>query len=264
MQAAGIQRAPFLVGAVGALHPVPHGHVHVQVRVAVAADVMQEHAGDQAGPVPPLPRPGRMVPSPGVGGVPFQPGDGLPRRVQQRGLDLIGPRVERGGLVLVAALTGLAGRDPVGGMQHGHALDRVDGQVEIRHPVRVLAPLGGADLGQLGRAGVRMRGPVRRHRGRSRSSAARDWRRLDQEFAAGADVVLVQPADHGRVHLAGQPERRGALPGPLAGRLPGRGVVGHRPGAASGVLARGEVGHVVACMQRRDRGHRRPPRRPYR
>jgi hypothetical protein len=48
MQAAGIQRAPCAVGLIGALHPVPDRYVHVQVRVPVAADVMQEHAGDQA------------------------------------------------------------------------------------------------------------------------------------------------------------------------------------------------------------------------
>ena len=165
VQAAGVQRAPFVIGLVGALHPVPHGDVHVQVRVAVAADVVQEHAGDQAVTVAPLPRPGRMVPGPGVGGMAFQPGDSVAGRVHQRGLDLIGPRVERGGLVLVAALTRLAGRDPVGGVQHRHALDHVDGHVEVRHLVRVHAALGRADLGQLGRAGVRMRGPVRRHRG---------------------------------------------------------------------------------------------------
>ena len=58
MQAARIQRAPLLVGLVGPLHPVPHGHVHMQMRVAVAADVMQEQARDQAVTVPPLPRPG--------------------------------------------------------------------------------------------------------------------------------------------------------------------------------------------------------------
>ena len=261
VQAAGVQRAPFVIGAVGALHPVPHGYVHVQVRVAVAADVVQEHAGDQAVTVPPLPRPGRMVPGAGVGGVPFQPGDRVARRVHQRGLDLIGPRVERGGLVLVAALARLAGRDPVGGVQHRHALDHVDGQVEVRHQVRVLAALGRADLGQLGRAGVRMRGPVRRHRGLFPLVGRPGLAALDQEFPAGPDVVLVQPADHGRVDLAGQPERRGAFAGPLAGRLPGRGVVGHRAGAASGVLARGQVGHVVAWMQRRERGHGRSPRR---
>ena len=73
---------------------------------------------------------------------------------------------------------------------------------------------------------------------------------LDQELPAGSDVVLVQPPDHGRVDLAAQPERRGALPGPLARRFPGRGVVGHGPGAAAAALARGEVGHVVAGVQR--------------
>ena len=261
MQAAGVQRAPLLVRVVGALHPVPDSYVHMQVRVAVAADVMQEHAGDQAVPVSPLPCAGRMVPGPGVGGMAFQPGDGLARRVHQRALDLIGPRVQHGGLVLLAAFTCLAGRDPVGGVQHRHALDRVDGHVEIGHLMRVRAALGRPDLGQLGRAGVRMRGQVRRHRSLFMFAGRRGLAALDQKFPARADVVLVQAADHGRVHLATQAERCGALPGPLAGRLPGGGVVGHHADAASGVLARREVGHVVACMQRRERGNGRSPQR---
>ena len=168
VQAARVQGPPLVVGAVGALDPVPDRDVHVQLRVAVAGQVVQEQAGGQAVAVAPLPRAGRMVPGAGVGGVPLQPGDGFARGVHQRGLDLVGARVERGGLVLVAALAGLAGGDPVGGVQHRDALDRADGQVEVRHLVRVLAALGGADLGQLGRAGVRVRGQVRRHRGGSR------------------------------------------------------------------------------------------------
>ena len=260
VQAAGIQRAPFLISAVGALYPVPDRDVHVQVRVAVPADVVQEHAGDLAVPVAPLPRPGRMVPGPGVCGMPFQPGDSLPRRVQQRGLDLLGARVQRRGLALVAALTCLAGGDPVRGVQHRHALDHIDGQIEVRHLVCVRAAFGRADLGQLGRAGVRTGGPVRRHRGRFPLLSRPGLAPRDEELPARPDVVLVQPGDHGRVHLAGQAERRSPLAGPLAGRLPGRGVVGHRADTASGVLARGQVGHVVACMQRRDRCHRRSPR----
>jgi hypothetical protein len=106
-----------------------------------------------------------MVPGPGVGGVPLQPADGFPRRLHQRVLELVRPRIQRRGPVLVAALTRLEGRDPVGGVQHRHALDRADGQVEIRHLMRVLAALGRADLGQLGRAGIRMRGQVRHDRG---------------------------------------------------------------------------------------------------
>jgi hypothetical protein len=105
-----------------------------------------------------------MVPGPCIGGVAFQPRDGFPPRVHQRGFDLIGSGVERGGLVLLATLACLPGGDPVGGVQYRHALDRVDGHVEIRHRVRVLATLGRADLGHLYRAGVRMRGQVRRHR----------------------------------------------------------------------------------------------------
>jgi hypothetical protein len=259
VQAARIQRAPLLIRPVGAPHPVPHRHVHVQMRVTVAADVMQEHARDQAVTVPPLPRASRMVPGPGISGMPFQPGDRVAGRVQHRVLDLIGPGVERRGLILLAAFTGLAGRDPVGGVQHRHALDHVDGQVEVGHLVRVRAARGGADLGHLGRAGVRMRGLVRRHRGLFPFLGRPGLTARDQKFPVRADVVLVQPGDHRRVHLAGQAERRGALAGPLARRLPGRGVVRHRPGAAPGVLARRQVRHVMARMQRRDRGHGRPP-----
>ena len=237
VQAAGVQGPPLVVGAVGALDPVPDRDVHVQLRVAVAGQVVQEQAGDQAGAVAPLPRAGRMVPGAGVGGVLLQPGDGFARGVHQRGLDLIGARVERGGLVLVAALAGLAGGDPVGGVQHRDALDRADGQVEVRHLVRVLAALGGADLGQLGRAGVRVRGQVRRHRGGFALLGRLGLAALDQEFPAGADVLLVQALDDVRVHLAAQPERRGAFPGPLPGRFSGRGVVGHGPGAAAAALA---------------------------
>ena len=50
--------------------------------------------------------------------MPLDPRDGFTRGIHQRGLDFVGVRVERGGLVLVAALAGLPGRDPVGGVQH--------------------------------------------------------------------------------------------------------------------------------------------------
>ena len=190
-----------------------------------------------------------MVPGAGVGGVPLQPRDGFARRVHQRGLDLIGARVQRGGLVLVAALAGLAGGDPVGGVQHRDALDRADGQVEVRHLVRVLAARGGADLGQLGRAGVRVRGQVRRDRRLLSLAGGLGLAALDQQFPARPDVLLVQVLNDVRVHHAAEPERRGALPGPFPGRFSGRGVVGHGPGAAAAALPAGEVGHVVACVQ---------------
>jgi hypothetical protein len=78
---------------------------------------VQEQAGDQASAVPPLPCTGGVVPGAGVGGVLLQPGDGFAGGVHQRGLDFVSAGVERGGLVLVAALAGLAGCDPVGGVQ---------------------------------------------------------------------------------------------------------------------------------------------------
>ena len=210
---------------------------------------MQEQAGDQAAAVAPLPRAGRMVPGAGEGGVALQPGDRFAGGVHQGGLDLVGAGVERSGLVLVAALAGLAGGDPVGGVQHRHALDRADGQVEVRHPVRVLAPLGGADLGQLGRAGERVRGQVRRYRGGLAILGLLGLTALDQELAVWPDALLVQPLNDIRVHHAVQPERRRALPGPFPRRFSGRGVVGHGPGAAATALTAGEVGNVVACVQ---------------
>ena len=73
VQGAGVQGPPLVVGAVGALDPVPDRDVHVQLRVAVAGQVMQEQAGDQAVAVAPLPRAGGMVPGPGVGGLPLEP-----------------------------------------------------------------------------------------------------------------------------------------------------------------------------------------------
>ena len=178
VQAAGVQGPPLVVGAVGALDPVPDRHVHVELRVPVAGQVVQEQAGGQPAAVAPLPRARRVVAGARVGRVLFQPRDGFPRGVHQRGLDLVGAGVERGGAVLVAALAGLAGGDPVGGVQHRDAFDRADGQVEVRHLMRVLAARGGADLGQFGRAGVRMRGQVRRDRGGLALRAFLDWRCL--------------------------------------------------------------------------------------
>jgi hypothetical protein len=202
VQAARVQRPPLTVSSVGALYPVPDRDVHVELRVAVAGQVVQEQAGDQAGAVAPLPRPRRVMAGAGVGGVLFQPRDGFAGGVHQRGLEFVSAGVERGGLVLVAALAGLAGGDPVGGVQHRDALDRADGQVEVRHLMRGLAALGGTDLGQFGRAGVRVRGPVRRYRS---GFAVRDRLRpvpLDQELPAGSGVLLVQALDDVRVHHA--------------------------------------------------------------
>jgi hypothetical protein len=246
VQAARIQRPPLAVSAVGALDPVPGRHMHMQLRIPVTGQVVQKQAGDQAGAIAPLPRPRRVVTGARVGRVLFQPRDGFARGIHQRGLDLVRAGVERGGLVLVAALAGLAGGDPVGGVQHRDALDRADGQVEVRHLPWVLGPCGGADLGQLGRAGVRMRRSVGRDRGGLAVRGRLRLAPLGQKLTGGSGVLLVQALDDARIHRTAQAERRGALSGPLPRRFPGRGVVRHRSGAAATVLAAGEVGHVVA------------------
>jgi hypothetical protein len=217
VQGPGVQGPPPVVGSVTALGPVPDRDVDVQLGVPVAGQVVQEQAGDQAAAVPPLPRPGGMVPGPGIGSVAVQPAHRLPRRVQQSILQLIRPDVERGGPVIVAAVAGLPGCDPVRSMQHRDALDRAHGQIEIRHPMRIPTTFGRADLGQLGRTGVRMSGPVGQNRRLFPLVARLGLAALDQEFPARADVVLVQAADHGRVDPPVQAERRGSLPGPLAG-----------------------------------------------
>ena len=118
VQRPGVQGAPFPVGTVGALDPVPDRHVHVQLRVSVAADVMQEQRGGQAVAVAPLPRRGGVVAGAGVGRLAFEPADRFACRLDQRVLDLLRLRVQRGGLVLVAAVAGLPGGGPVGGVQH--------------------------------------------------------------------------------------------------------------------------------------------------
>ena len=151
--------------------------------------------------------------------MPLQPGHGFARGVQQHGLDLIGARVEHGGPVLVAAVAGLAGGDPVGGVQHRDTLDRADGQVEVRHLVRVRAALGRADLGQLGRAGIRMGGQVGRDRGGLAILGLLGLAALDQELPARPDVLLVQVFNDVGVHLPAEPESCGALPGPFPGRF---------------------------------------------
>ena len=255
VQGPGIQGPPRVVGSVGALDAVPDRDVHVQLRVTIAGEMVQEQAGDQAAAVPPLPRPHGMVPGPGVGGMAVEPAHRLPRRFQQRVLQLIGPGVERGGLVVLAAVAGLPCGDAVGDVQQGDALDRADGQVEIWHLMRLPAAFGRADPGQLGRAGVRVRGQPGGHRCIFPLADRLGLATPDQQLPARADVVLVQAADHGRVDLPAQPERRGAFPGPLAGRFPGRGVVGHGPGAAAAALPGGEIGDVVARVQRHICGH---------
>ena len=99
VQRPGVQGAPFAVGLVAALDPVPDRHVDVQLRVSVAADVMQEQRGGQAVAVAPLPRRGGVVAGAGVGGVRFQPADRFARRLDQRVLDLLRLRVQRGGFL---------------------------------------------------------------------------------------------------------------------------------------------------------------------
>jgi hypothetical protein len=250
MQGARVQGAPFIVGAVGALDAVPDRHVHMQLRVPVTGQVVQEQAGDQTAAVAPLPRLGRMVPGPGVGSVPLQPVHRFPRRFHQRVLQLVRPGVERVGLSVVAAVAGLPGGGPVGDVQHRDTLDRTDGQVEIRHLIPVPATLSRTDRGQLGRAGVGMLGQEGGHRRLFPVASGLGLTPLDQLLSARAGVVLIQGADDVRVNLPVESERHGALARPLAGWSAGRRVVRHRPGTAAAMLAAGEVGDVMARVQR--------------
>ena len=166
VQGPRVQGAPFVVGAVAALHPIPDRDVYVQLRVTVARQVVQEQAGDQARPRPATPPYGPNGARCGCRSR-AGPASPPPSRAASISASSISPAraSSAAARVLVAVLAGLAGRDPVRGVQHRYALDRTDGQVEVRHLMRVLAALGRADLGQLDGAGVRVRGQVRRHRG---------------------------------------------------------------------------------------------------
>ena len=107
-------RVPYFDLTVSAVKSVSVLHASYRVSARQARDRGED---DQAAAVPPLSGPGGMVPGPGVGGMPVEPADCLPRRVHQRVLQLIGPGVERGGPGVLAAVAGLARGDPVGGVQ---------------------------------------------------------------------------------------------------------------------------------------------------
>jgi hypothetical protein len=93
-------------------------------------------------------------------------------------------------------------------VQHRDALDRADGQVEVRHLMRVPAPSGRPDVGELGRAGVRVGGQEGGHCCVFPFGGCLGLPTLDQEFAAGTDVVLVEAANDLRVDpSAGQSPR---------------------------------------------------------
>ena len=198
----------------------------------------------------------------GMGGVPVEPGHRGPGRVHQRVLELIGAGVERGRRGVVAAVVGLARGDPVGGVQHRDALGGADGQVEVRHPGRALAAFGRTDLVELSLAGAGMLRQVRGHRRLLPFPGHLRLVPCDQLLATGAGALPVQAGDHVRVDLTGQPERGDPFPGPFAGWFPGRGVVRHRPGAAAVLRAGGEVGDVVAGVQRPVSGHGPCPSAP--
>ena len=134
-------------------------------------------------------------------------------------------------------------------MQHRDALDRADGQVEVRHrcgsvprsAARTSASSVALAYGCAARyAATALFFPLVGGLGLAA---------FNQEFPAGPDVLLVQTLDDVRFDRAAQPECRGAFPGPLPGRFSGRGVVRHGPGATAAALPGGEVGDVVACVQ---------------
>ena len=255
IQRPAVQGPPLAVGLVGALHPVPHRHVHVELGVAVAGDVVQEQRRGQPVAVAPLPGARTVVAGAGIGGVLLQPAHRVPGTVHHRLLDRIGHRVE--GLRTVGAVlrTGLHRRDPVGGVQHRHRLDRRDGQVKIGHRAgRGLGALLGAELGDLRRRGAKMLLPPGPDRGLLRLRVALALVAGRQHLPARPDVLHEQRFEHLRVHLPGQAQPGRGAAGPLARRLPALGVVGHRPGAAD-TIGVGEIPNVVAFADADERRH---------
>jgi hypothetical protein len=198
---------------------------------------------------------GRVVPGPGERAVPFQPVQRRLGRVYQRLLDVVGLLVQLRGPAVAAAFPCLPRGHPVGGVQYRYRFRGGDREVEVRHPVRVARARGRADLGQLDGARERMLSQVRRDRGVLPLAGSPGLTVPGQRLPAGADVVLIQALDHVGIHLAGETEPGGCLPGPLPGRLPSRGVVGHRADAPATALSAGEVGNVVPRVECRRSCH---------
>ena len=126
--------------------------------------------------------------------------------------------------------------------------------------MRVLAAFGGADLGDLDRAGVRVRGTVGGHRRLLAFRGVFPLPLRGEDLPVRPDPLHEQPVEHPGVDLPGQAERlarRGA--GPLAGRFPGGRVVGHGARAPAGLLPAGEVGDVVPGVERHVRRHAGSP-----
>ena len=274
-QRPAVQRAPLAVGAVAALRPIPERDVHVQLRVAVAGQVVQEQRRGQPVTIPPFP--GRRAVVAGAGehpgrqrdpctvrialaALPLQPGDCITCSIHQCTLDRVGACIQCIGTGGAACIARLHRRDPVGGMQHRHALDRRDRQVKIRHaPLRGLGTQPGAELAQLGRGRIRVLAAPGADLPLLGDLITMGLVTAGQDLTVRADVVHEQPVKDLRVHLPGQAQLRRAPPSPLTRRFTGLGVVRHRPGAAASAAVIGEIPDVVAAAQAHHRRHQTFP-----
>ena len=86
--------------------------------------------------------------------------------------------------------------------------------------VRVLAARGGADLGQVGRAGVRVPGQVRHYRLLFPLISGLGLAAPDQQLPARPDALLEQPLDDVRSTMPARPSTAAPFPAHSPGGSP--------------------------------------------
>ena len=234
----------------------------VQLGVPVPADGVQPGGGDEAFAVPPFAGVLGVVAGPDVAGHGLEQLEALADRVEQGVLDGLRFAVQGRGLDLVTGLAGLARGHAQAGVQHRYRLRRAAGHVVVGPgDSRALGPDPGPLGVDLARGRERVLLAVPRYRGclgRRLVLVALRGGVLDDPLSVRAHAFLVEPLRHLGLNRARDAERGGAAAFPRPWGLAGPGVVRHGAGASGGVAA-GDVGDVVAGFHVGFNGHGGPP-----
>jgi hypothetical protein len=224
---------------------------------------MKPGGGDEAFPVPPFAGVLGVVAGPDVAGHGLEQLETLADRVEQGILDGLRFAVQRRGLDLLTRLTSLARGHAQAGVQHRYRLGGAAGHVVVGPgDSRALGPDPGPLSVDLARGRERMLIAVPRYRerlGRRLVLIAFDGGVFDDPLSVRAYAFLVEPLGHLGLNRARDAERGRPAAFPGAWGFAGAGVVGHGTGASGGVAA-GDVGDVVAGFDVGFNGHGGSPR----
>ena len=234
---------------VGAHRPVEQHDMHMQVGFAAAVVMLREQHGHRPVRIPPLPRMLAVMAGTDEQRPPLGQADQLPRGLGRGLVDRADPPLVLGGLVLVPGGAGLHCGRGVADLQQTRRLGGRERQVVERHGRPGRPQHLGPGTPHLSRC--RERPQARDRRRHVPGAVARSGPGHIPGRPAGVqllprrrDQLAEQVPVHLGVHLPGEAERFGALPGPLAGRLlPVLQVVAHgRSGRAQRVL------RVMTCV----------------